>query len=252
MAMESSETPAPMPLGARLVNVFAAPGEVFSSVARAPFMASNWLVPAIIVGLIGLIVNLVIFTNPALVQQIQDIQEKEFQKAVDRGRMTEEQVEHAREAMLGIGMTIARVASAVGGVIYGFLAPLWWGLLAWLTGRWILRGTLPYMRAVEVAGLSSLIAALGMLVGMFMAVGTGQLMSGPHFGLLVKGFDMSNRGHLALAAVNVFSLWQLAVIALGISRLIGRAFGQVLLVLGLIWAGYKAIAVAFRLVQFAL
>src|SRR5690606_20916139 len=133
-------------------------------------------VPAVLVALIGLISNLVIFGNPVLVQQIRDIQEKEFQKAVDRGQMSQEQAEQARETMMGIGMTIARVAAAVGSVFYGFISPLWWGLLAWLAGRWILHGALPYMRAVEVAGLSSLIGGLGMLVGTFLAVGTGKLM----------------------------------------------------------------------------
>jgi hypothetical protein len=105
---------------------------------------------------------------------------------------------------------------------------------------------------VEVAALSSLIGALGGVIAMFLSLGTGNLFAGPHLGMLVKDFDITNKGHLALGAVNLFGLWQLAVLALGIAKLSGRAFGPVAIALFVLWLAYKGIAVATGLAQFAL
>ena len=144
-------------------------------------------------------------------------------------------------------MTIAKVAGAVAMAVMAVLGPLWWGFLAWLTARLVFRSPLPYWRGVEVAGLGALIGMVGMLVGTFLSVGLGKLFAGPHAGLLVKEFDALNRGHLALAALNPFSLWYLGVVAMGTARLIARPAGSVALVLFGLWLGYKGLAVVFKL-----
>lgn len=250
--MESAESPGPMSLGSRLINVFAAPGELFAAVAAAPFSVANWLVPAALVAAIGLFANLVVFGQPALVQQIVAIQDREIDRAVEQGRIRAEDAPQVREAAQGLGMAVAKVAGGVAAVLAALLTPLWWGFLAWLVGRWVFRAPLTYLRSVEVAGLASLVAGLGTLVGLFLAVGLGRLMAGPHLGLLVADFDIGNRLHLTLGAINLFTLWHLALVALGVSRLIQRAFAPVALVLLGLWAGYKGVAVILGWVQFAL
>ena len=99
-------------------------------------------------------------------------------------------------------------------------------------------------------GLMS-VGALGQIVGTMLAVGFGSLTAGPHLGSLVTDFDMRNRAHLALLAINLFSLWQFAVVSLGISRLTGRSFGRVALVVFAVWILYKGLAAWLRLIQFA-
>ncbi len=247
--MDSAEAPVAMSLGGRLLNVFAAPGELFAAVAGAPFSLANWLVPAALVALISLALNLAIFTQPALVQQVRDLQERELVRAVDSGRISAADAERARDVMQGMGMTVARVGGAVGGVVVAVLSPLWWGLILWLTARWVFRSPLPYLRVVEVAGLASLIGGLGICVSLFLAVGTGNLFAGPHLGALVKDFDLGNRWHLALSIVNPFSVWQMVVMALGLARWVGRPATPVVVVVGGVWFGYKAIAVILGLGQ---
>lgn len=250
--MEPSASGEPMSLGARLVNVFAAPGELFAAVAAAPFSIANWLVPTAIVGLIGLIANLVIFGQPALMQQVVEAQDRELQKRVESGKIRAEDAERAKEVMRGIGMTVMRVAGGVGAVVAALLTPLWWGWLAWMVARWVFRAPLPYLRAVEVAALAGLIGAVGTLVAVFLAVGLGRLFAGPHLGMLVTDFDMTRRLHLAMGAVNFFSLWQMLLVAMGMARLMGRPWVPVAVVWMGVWAGYKAIAVILGLAQFAL
>lgn len=253
--MDSTGAPAaaePMPLGLRLMNVFAAPAEVFASVAAGRFSLANWLVPAAIVGTIGLIFMQILFSQPAMVEEIGRMQERELQKQVEKGKITEAQADQARTAMRGLGLVLARVSASVVSVVGAICSPLWWGLLAWITVRVVFRASAPYMRCVEVAGLASLIGGLSMVVGTLLAMGTGRIFAGPHLGFFVTDFDMAHRGHLALGAVNVFGLWQMGVLSLGMARLIGRPFATVATVLFGVWLGYKGLAVVLRLAQFAL
>lgn len=241
-----------MPLAARLGNVLVAPGEAFAAVARSPFAPSNWLVPALLLALVGLLCQGILFSQPALVQQVREMQDRELQRRVEAGAMSPAEAEKARQVMGDLGITITRVAGAIGAVLIAGVGPLWWGFLAWAVARWGLRSPVPYLRAVEVSALASLIGLVAMLVGTFLAVGTGKLFAGAHLGMVVSEFDPSRRGHLALGAVNLFSLWHLGVLSLGLARVSGRSFTSSALGLLGLWVGYKALAVVFRLAQFAL
>src|ERR1039457_44708 len=88
-------TPAtpPMPppatsLGARLLNVFASPAEVFEEVRTAPSTVANWLVPTLLSALVGLVACLLIFSQPAIVQQLHEQQAKAIDQQVKAGKMT--------------------------------------------------------------------------------------------------------------------------------------------------------------------
>lgn len=251
--MDSPEAAAqpPMSLGSRLLNVFAAPGELFSAVAQMRFSAANWLVPSALLSIVGIIATLVIFAQPALLQQIDETREKGMQAAVEKGKMSAEQVDQARQLFDQHGATIMRVAGSVWWLFAGFVIPLFWGSMAWLIGRWVFRSPFRYLRAMEVAGLSSMITMLGMVIGMFLAVGTGRLMGGPHLGFFLDEFDPTNRLHIAMIAVNAFAVWQMAILALGISRLIGRPFAPVAVVVYGVWIGFKGIAVLLGSVELA-
>ncbi|MBL9138484.1 MAG: YIP1 family protein [Verrucomicrobiales bacterium] len=250
--MESPDSPEPMSIWARLFNVFASPGELYSWIAGRPFAVANWLVPCAVVALIGALVNVVVFSNPVLLEEIRGIQIREIQRRVDDGKMRQQDADQAKEAMNGIGMAVARVAAPVAALLTGFLSPFWWGLFTWLVGRAVFRAPMGYMRGVEIAALASLIGAVGMVVGLFLAMGTGRLLAGPHLGALIKELDLGNRLHLALVAFNFFSLWQTAVMAIGVSRFANRPFLPVAVVLFGLWLGYKGVAILLGLAQFAL
>ncbi len=86
-----------MSLGSRIANVYVAPGEVFESVKSATVKHANWAVPVIISSVFGIVFTLVVFTQPA-VQSLREQQEKRFMEQVQRGKMTQEQVDQACSA----------------------------------------------------------------------------------------------------------------------------------------------------------
>ena len=61
-----------MSLAARLLNVFAVPGEVFSEVKRSGHHISNWLIPSVLGALVGALSMAIILSQPAIQKQFQD------------------------------------------------------------------------------------------------------------------------------------------------------------------------------------
>ena len=85
-----------MSLPARLLNVFAVPGEVFTEVKSTQSLTSNWLVPAICSAVIGVIASFIIFSQPAVIQQLREQQTKVMEQQVKAGKMTQAQADQAQ------------------------------------------------------------------------------------------------------------------------------------------------------------
>jgi hypothetical protein len=250
---EPGSTLPPTSLGSRLLNVFAAPGEVFAEVKNSPPRTSNWLVPALIYVVVGVISSFVIFSQPAIIQQIRDQQAKVMDQQVKAGKLTQAQADQAMtviEKFAGPAMMI--VFGSVGAVAGSFIHIFWWALVLWLMGQLFLKIKFPFLKAVEIAGLSTMILILGMAVGVLLTVIMGKIGMTPSLALLVSNFDMKNKTHLLLAAVNVFNFWHVGVAACGLARVTGAPFSKALLLVGLYWLAFALFFIAIGFGQMAM
>jgi hypothetical protein len=235
------ETPPPatpkeptMSLTARLMNVFAVPGEVFEEIKATRASVANWLVPAAIASVVGALAAIVMFSQPSIRQQIREKQEQAFEQQIKAGKMTREQADQAMVMVEKFtGPTMMAIFGSVGAVVASFVRLFWWGLVLWLLGRWFLKARFNYLKAVEVAGLASMITVLGMIVSILLIVNMGKMFSTLSLGLAVSDFDETKKSHLMLGAVNVFNFWLIGVLGAGLARLAGVPFLRAaLLVLG--------------------
>jgi len=218
---QSPEPTAPaMSLAGRLMNVFAAPGEVFDEIKAAPPRVANWLIPVLAVAVIGVISVCIMFAQPAIRQTIHEQQVKALDQRVQQGKMTQAQEDQTLQMMdRFMGPTILAVGGSVTMVIYSFISVFWWALVLWLLGRWFLKAQFGYLKAVEVAGLASIILILGLVIGTLLTVILGRLYAGPSLALLVSDFDPTKRLHLLLGAANVIYFWHAGVLGLGLAKL---------------------------------
>ena len=183
-----------MSLAGKLMNVFAAPGEVFDEIKAAPPRVANWLVPVLIYAVAGVISVCILFAQPAIRQTIHDQQVKALDQQVQQGKMTQAQEDQALQVMdKFMGPTMLAVFGSVAMVMYSFVSVFWWALVLWLLGRWFLKTRFAYLKAVEVAGLASIILVLGMILSTLLAVILGRLYAGPSLALLVSDFDPTRR-----------------------------------------------------------
>jgi hypothetical protein len=235
------------------MNVLAAPAEVFAGIKAAPSSVANWLVPVLIFAVIGTISMCIMFAQPAIQQTIHDQQVKTLDKLVQQGKMTQAQEDQALQAMEKFaGPTLMAIFGSIGIVIYGFISIFGWALVLWLAGRWLLKTQFDYLKALEVAGLSSLITVLGMVITTLLAVILGRLNAGPSLALLVGNFDPTNRGHLLLGAVNGINLWHAGVLAVGLAKLSGTPTVKTAMVVFGFWVLIELLLIGIGLGQWAL
>jgi hypothetical protein len=237
------EAPQPpgMSLGGRLLNVFAAPGDVFEGVKPASASAANWLVPALVLVLVSWCAAVWIFSQDTINHQISELADRGIQKQVESGRLTEQQAEEARamsEKWVGIS---SKIGAGLHPVMVAFGGPFVWGLFLWLAGTKGLKGNFPYMKAVEVVGLGNMIAVLEVIVKTLLIVSLGSIYAAPSLVLLVKEFDPQNTLHSLLALVNVMTFWLLAVRAVGLARLSGVSFAKAAVWVFGLWAAYTGV-----------
>ena len=222
-------------LAGRLLNIFAAPGDVFDEIKTAPPRVSNWLVPTLLSAVIGALSVIIMFSQPAIIQQIHEQQAKVFDDQVNAGKMTRAQADQAEATVEKFGgPTLMKISGSIGSVVASFVRVFWWTFVLWLLGLMFLKAKLDYLKTVEVAGLATMITILGTLVALLLTVILGKITT-PSPALFVAHFDPKNVLHVALAAVNLFALWMIGVMAVGLSRLSGARFLKVLLLTAGSW-----------------
>lgn len=242
------ELPAPaapkMSLAARLMNVFAIPGDVFEEVKASRPSTANWLVPALITCLVSAIAAIIVTSQPAIQQKIQeqlDKQEEQFQKQVKEGKMKQADADTAVAWTQKLTSPAMMKVWGVGGaIVYGFGRLFWWATVLWLLGLWFLRVRFGYVKSMEVAGLAGVIGVLGTIVTMLLQVNLSNPASSPSLALLVNDFDQKKISHVVLATFNIFDIWQAGVLASALSRLAGVPFMRgafVMLTFWIIWHG---------------
>jgi hypothetical protein len=233
-----------MSLGARLTNVVAAPGELFDYLRHAKESVANWLVPALIYMVVGWACSTLVFSQDWVKPQIIQIQEEGIQKQIEAGKMTEEQAEQARPYLEKYGTIGPMIAGYAGPVVLGLAGPFLWGLILWLVGAKVLKGQFSYMKAVEVAGLTALIAALGSVVKTLLILIQGNIMASASAMILIGDFDPNNPLHAAAGWLDVMMIWSLTIKAMGIARVAGCSFTRVALWVYGLYVTFAAVVVA--------
>ena len=234
---ESAPPPPASSLVSRMTNIFAAPGEVFNEIKAAALANTNWVAPAILLTLAGWVSAALIFSQPAIRQQMSELADRSIDQMVEKGRLSGDQAEKAKPTAEKMAVTAGAISAVAGAPVFAFVSPFWWGLILWLGGK-VLKGNFEYLKAVEVAGLANMILVLDAVVRTLLILVTGNLFASLSLALAVKDFDPQNTLHGLCALVNVMLFWALLVRAIGLARLSGASVGKAALWVFGIWIAY--------------
>jgi len=225
----------------RMLNMLAVPGEVFAGVLRQKPKVANWLAPVLLASMVSVASVWVMFSQPALVQQVREAREAALQKQVQAGKLTEKQAEMAAQtAERFLTPQLLKLFGSVGALVGSFSYLLVVASYLWFVGTRVFRTHLTFARSLEICGLSLVTGVVGALVQLLLVLWSGNLQASPGPALLIPDFDIHNKVHLACGALNVFTLWQIALLGLGLSRATGRQWGVAVLWLVTPWALLKA------------
>src|SRR4030042_1899749 len=106
-----------MSLMERLINVFAAPGELYENVRLTPRTTSNWLVPWVIFAIVAVVMGQVMLSNPSLTDQLGAVNKKQIDKQVQEGKVPAEQAEQAYEQFAKPGSIMFMITQVAGAVL---------------------------------------------------------------------------------------------------------------------------------------
>jgi hypothetical protein len=237
-----TSTPATMSFTEKLTNIFVAPGELYENVRDTPKTTSNWLVPLIIFIVVALLLGQLVLQNPAIVDEITRTMTQQFDKAIQEGKMTQEQADQMSERTKPGSMwfTILQIGGTV------IMTPIFLVLLAliyWLLGKWGMNATAPFHKVMEVVGLTFFIATLEQIVTTLLMFGLSSIHATPSLGAFVSNFDVQNKLHMALSKINIFTFWDLAVVSIGLSILFRRDMPKVLVLVFALWLVWSILTV---------
>lgn len=238
----------PMTFAARLLNVFAIPGEVFEEIKTGPAKVSNWLVPVLLSAVVGTISVWIAFSQPAIQQQLREQQARMLDQQVKAGSLSQADA----DKLLGVLEKAQAPVMAAGVALVSFLRVFWWALVLWGLGRWFFKVRFAYSKAVEVAGLAIMIGVLGTVVSLLLTVNLARLVATPSLALAVHDFDATRKSHVFLGAANVFAFWQISVLAVGLGKLAGLPFVRAVMVVLACWLLQESLLIMLGFGQLAL
>jgi hypothetical protein len=219
----------------KLILLFSAPVGVFVDVRRTPPTPSNWLIPLTLFVLLSIVSAQLLLANTALAAQLKDLVLQQLDAMVESGALTRDQAELEYERF-GPGSVLFTIASLGGFLITPSVTLFALALVFWLVGRSAMASSAPYLKVVEIVGLTFLVWCLESVVGTILMLITDSIYATPSLALLVlPEFDTGNLLHLALARVNLFTFWMLYLIGTGLSVLFQRDFPKVLVLILALW-----------------
>ncbi|MBW7887602.1 MAG: YIP1 family protein [Bacteroidetes bacterium] len=218
----------------KFTGILSSPGEVYSTIVDTEPKSSNWAIPVILAIVMSIIFTLVVFNQPAIQNEMAVTQQDALQKQVDAGKLTQEQMDQALEYSK-TGSPMFMIFGSVGAVIGIFVMVFAYSLVYWVGGKIVVKSAVGYMKVVEVYGLSMFIAVVTTLLSMILIVAMGSLHAQPALSLFVSKFNPKDTMHIILAAVNLFTFWQLFVVSVGLSKIWKTTLDKGLMVTGGVW-----------------
>ena len=216
-------TIAPSSLASRLSNLFVSPGEVFVEVKTSRVSHANWLVPALLFILASWCAAALMFSNPSIKQQMVEVQDeamqKQFQKQIDSGKMTQAQVDQMKAGAAKVSGIVHIASVTIAPVFAAAATPFWGGFVLWVGAMFIFKRPFEFLKGVEVVGLAMTVVAVGALVKGLLCAAMGNMFAVPGPILLIKHYDPTNQLHNALLMLDVFAVWALILRGIGLAKL---------------------------------
>jgi hypothetical protein len=247
--MESESVASPSFID-RLLNVFSSPSDAFEGHRESPSQPSLWLIPLSFTIVLTIVFTYLLFSNETLRSQMADIQGRAMEEQVQQGALTQAQADQIRERMENVGLGTFMVFGALPAVVFACLYFFGGSFFLWLTSKVVLKNAAGYMKYVELYGLAAWIGILGFLVTILMILGMGSLFASPSAALAIMSeYDPLNKTHRILSAINIFTLWQVSVVGIGLSKLSGRSVGAGIALAFSLWVLWLAVAIPLGLTR---
>lgn len=213
----------PMPFIDKLTGIFVSPGEVYENLVKSAKTITDWLIPILILIVLSVVATFLKFSDERIRDSLVQFQEQRFEQLVEEGKMTEEQAEIAKERIESFGR-VQRAFSIVGILIGIPIMFLIVSLVYFLLGRLLFKGNVNFMSVFSIYSLSSLIASVGVIVSTILAFITGSFLATVSPAIFME--PSTSKMYILASKFEIFSLWQLAVFAIGMAKAFNKSYAS--------------------------
>jgi hypothetical protein len=206
----SSPFPLQTSIRQKLLNIFVSPTDVFDEIIASPSNLANWRVPTLLVCLAS-IISL----------QIGPL-----------GADSASAIHHLAQApIISPAQTHALAGtwplmSALSVCLATLSGTFWSAFVLWFIGHTFLKVSFPYLKALEIVGLTSIISVLGTIITILLIAVSGGPSAQPALSFLISKLEHNQRLYLIFVTFNFFYLWTTTVLAIGLSRLCRVSFKE--------------------------
>lgn len=209
----------------KLVGVFAEPCNMFSKVAQVSAKTVDWIVPLLVFIVVLSLSTIIMQTNPqikySMIEKQTEAIEKNFNEAVNTGRMTQEQadtqMEAIRERMESGGMAMV-IPQLVGIVIFTFIVFFVMSGFYFLVAKFGLKGDGGYSNAMVAYGLPFYIASVQVILQVIVAMLMAKMVTDLSVTTFL-GLDKSEFVGFLLSKLDLFSIWFYVVVGIGLAKM---------------------------------
>jgi hypothetical protein len=99
-----------------------------------------------------------------------------------------------------------------------FAGTCWSAFVLWFIGRMFLKVHFPYLKALEIVGLTGIISVLGSITTILLTSASDDPAARPALSLLAPKLDHTGAFYQILETLNLFHLWSTTLLAIGLSR----------------------------------
>ncbi len=223
----------PMPFIDKLTGIFTSPGEVYENLVKSTKSVADWLIPILILIVLSMVTTFLKFSDERIRESLLQFQEQRFEQLVEEGKMTEEQAEIARERLESFGST-QRIFSIVGILVGVPIMFLLVSLVYFILGRLFFGGNVDFMSVFGIYSLSSLIASVGVIISTILAFITGSFFATVSPAIFME--PSTSKIYRLASVFDVFTLWQLAVFAIGMAKVFNKNYGSAFALVFGAWA----------------
>ncbi len=210
----------------KMIGVFTEPGKTFDVVAMIPPKVMDWLLPVISFLVIAIISNFILFQNPEIKLQFDEMLDKkvaeveaQFDEKVQKGEMTESEKEAALEQTRG-GMKLftGPVMRSVIAVVYTFIGLFFMALVYFLLSKFALKGEGTYGGTLVARGLPVYILVVQVIVVAILSMVMNNLLLDTSAASFL-GAEKGTITSFLLGRIDPFAIWFYTVVGIALAKM---------------------------------
>jgi hypothetical protein len=208
----------------KIVGVISEPTNLFSKLVFLNTKATDWLLPLLAMILVAIVATFIYMSNPSIKYEMQQQQEKamreQFEKMVESGQMTQEQVDEQLD----------KTSEMMNNPVFTYLFPsiaifvmtlVWFFVfttLAFVVAKFALKGDGGYSQAMTAMGLPMYISVLQSIILIIAGLLMGKMLTGLNPASLM-GMDVKTLPGFLLSRLDVFSIWFYVVVGIAFAKM---------------------------------